>query len=178
MSRTCARAGLAVRAASDLRAMAKRATASSKLRNVVGRLSGVSDRALARIVALLGEEDEDPESLRHSIRRGVEATFDQPTPYGAIFKWLTLPNVESGAPGIKVSYICPKAFLHWLVLQSPKGFQALQQASVGRETLSLMIYNDGATCGNMLDVDQSKKMEVFYFSFLELGCPCPTVLAW
>ena len=96
------------------------------------------------------------------------------TPFGHVVKQLELPMAPKprGPIGqqVLVDYIDPPAYFFWLARERPELFRILAEtsASCGGK-FSLVIYNDGATCGNMMDVDAAKKLEVFTYSFEQLG---------
>lgn len=158
------------RDSSETAASAFRAELRRRLGSCLGEIA-VPHRALARIINQLAprslDEEAEPEVIRSLIQRNVDYTFKS-TSHGPVIKTVDLATKSGGI--MAVEYIDPPAYLAWLVSEAPRFWREL--APIARQhngLLSLIVYNDGATCGNMLDVDQAKKCEVFTFSFLELG---------
>ena len=57
-----------------------------------------------------------------------------------------------------IDYVDPAVYLNWLAKEIPGFVGVFQQ--LAEKPLSLIVYNDAATLGNMMEVDQKKKTEV------------------
>ena len=129
-------------------------------------LPGVSERALAQVLACI-----DDEASTSMVRREIATVRDEhitvATNHGQVVKTMMLPCWEDDAQVRGLKYIHPAAYLSWLCGEVPALAEVL--ASFASTVVKFVIYNDGADCGNVLAPDHTQKVELWYWSILELG---------
>lgn len=111
----------------------------------------------------LGREDAVVE--RGVWRRAARSLTD------GIGKLVALPNVEAGLPPVCFFLASIAAVLQLVVRESP-GYAALLKTTMAKnpgQCLSILLYSDEATAGNIVQVNTAKKVALWYFSILELG---------
>ncbi|CAE7383793.1 unnamed protein product [Symbiodinium sp. CCMP2456] len=137
------------------------------------RKSFVSQRALAEILELLPEEEDQPATSRATLKRKREEKLNKPTPYGPVWKELTGFTMTEGPP-LKVSYLDPLALL-WYACNQGGGFQEFVQSCAARIPCSpgrpwdLCLYVDEVSPGNQLKPLNERKLQVLYFSLKQFG---------
>lgn len=111
----------------------------------------------------LGREDAVVE--RGVWRRAARSLTD------GIGKIVALPNVEEGLPPVCFFIASIAAVLQLVVRESPGYAALLKRTMVQRpgQCLSILLYSDEATAGNIVQVNTAKKVALWYFSILELG---------
>ena len=144
------------------------AAARQRIMNCIAD-TAISKSALGRILAAFegngDSSDDEPERLH--VRREVKHRFPM-TPHGEVLQVMELPAVRAAAP-LKIDFVPAPAYLHWLGLKLPGLYDLFRTIAGGGPSVKLIIYNDGATGGNFLDVDLSKKCEVFFWSVEQFG---------
>ncbi len=111
----------------------------------------------------LGREDAVVE--RGVWRRAAKSLTD------GIGKRVALPNVEEGLPPV-CFFITSVAAVLQLVVKQSSGYAALLKETLVKnpgQCLSILLYSDEATAGNIVQVNTTKKVALWYFSILELG---------
>ena len=108
-----------------------------------------------------------------------EQRLDVDTPYGKPLKSVDLPNANPGSPPVKLHYLCPLACWSLLVVLVPSLWPVLEaMARKFQHTFKLLLYNDGATAGNVLNFDPAKAMELVYISSEEFEGRLSSIDAW
>ena len=137
------------------------------------RKSFVSQRALAEILQLLPEEEDQPATSRATLKRKRDDKMNLTTPYGPLWKELTGFTMKEGPP-LKVSYIDPLALL-WHACNQGGGFQEFLQNCAARNPCSpahpwdICLYVDEVSPGNQLKPVNERKLQVLYFSLKQFG---------
>ena len=137
------------------------------------RKSFVSQRALAEILQLLPEEEDQPATSRSTLKRKREKNLQSRTPYGPMWKELTGFSMTKGPP-LKVSYLDPLALL-WHACNQGGGFQEFLHDCAARNPCSparpwdICLYVDEVSPGNQLKPSNDRKLQVLYFSLKQFG---------
>ncbi|CAE7242186.1 unnamed protein product [Symbiodinium sp. CCMP2592] len=137
------------------------------------RKSFVSQRALAEILQLLPEEEDQPATSRATLKRKRDVKMNLATPYGPLWKELTGFTMKDGPP-LKVSYVDPLALL-WHACNQGGGFQEFLQNCAARSPCSprqpwdICLYVDEVSPGNQLKPLNERKLQVLYFSLKQFG---------
>ena len=133
----------------------------------------VSDSSLAGILKVLDDGERSSESLRQSVGRTRKKCFEADTTYGRVLKPIALPMVDSTTP---FNWVCPDPFalLNWMCENSAKFEHMLvsthaHNPSSPIDPWSCIFYDDEATPGAILKLDNKRKTWGLYFSFKELG---------
>lgn len=150
--------------------MAERPAKRYRLGGAAAR-SGVSDSALSRILDILAEEPaEAARASRRQLARRTEDSVLEATPYGPCLQPRRLP-LETGGEYTWAA-LNPFAML-WLLWSKCAGFQAAVRTAHARIPSSrkcpwnIILYNDEVAPGNLLKTDNTRKLQVFYWSFKE-----------
>ena len=110
-----------------------------------------------------------------SFSRLWDERLDMDTPHGPLLRTTSFENASPGKPDIVVEYIDPRAVWTFLAQEVPVTWQLLTSLARDRgNAVRIILYEDGATTGNLLHNDPSKSMELFYFSFAEFSDSCLT----
>ena len=110
---------------------------------------------------------------RRSIREARDAVLDDVTPYGPVYQSADVTE-SSGQPRQTLQFIHPLALLY-VLLSTCVSFSAYVERlhdarpSSVDNPWSLVLYSDEVTPGNQLSVDNKRKIQAVYFSFLEFG---------
>ena len=131
----------------------------------------VSDHAMKVLAAMfMPELDGDGEdSVPQSLTQLWEERVGKETPYGPVVKRVMLPAVRGGM--IPLYFLCPLGIWTWLAGEVPWLFVEVLAplAEAFAHVFHVILYEDGATTGNLLSHDPAKAMELFYWTFEELG---------
>ena len=105
---------------------------------------------------------------RKSVRRAAKNTvLPDITPNGSLFKRFSAPSVRG--PALHVLYADPASTLTVLAQAAPKFWAVFEKLSHLQPPLGLVIYNDGATGGNVLDAQRGREAEMVYWTAIQLG---------
>ena len=144
---------------------------SSSSRDAFAALLGKSyatDTCLKNICALMHAGESSAVEINPS--RVWETEVSMQTPHGELFKSFKLPNKTEGLPEVEIPYLDPAGSLSFLSSRVPWFYQVLKDTCGKFENaLHVIIYEDGATTGNLLAHDPAKSMELWYFTFEEFG---------
>ena len=100
----------------------------------------------------------------------AEERFNIETPYGPVLKKIDLPNKTPGRPDIPLYYVDPCAVWTLLVAEVPWLWELLVELAAScRNAFSCLLFQDGATAGNLLHFAPAKAMEMWYMSLAEFG---------
>ncbi|CAE7835026.1 unnamed protein product [Symbiodinium sp. CCMP2592] len=138
------------------------------------RKSFVSQRALAEILSIVKDEDEQHlATSRTTLKRKRERDLRMDTPYGPLWRTMTGFVMEKGKP-LTVSYLDPAALL-WAVCREGGGFAEFLEERNGlhpsapSQPWSLCLYVDEVSPGNQLKPSNERKLQVIYMSLKQLG---------
>ena len=141
----------------------------------IGRKSYVSQRALSQV---LQELKELPEPISSSSRSSVKRSRDKlaatrKTPFGLVIQKIKLKK-ENGKGEITVPYLHPAAMIAYAAEHCEPFSRFLHSRMEKIEPSyerpwSLTWYSDEVSPGNQLKHDNKRKVQVIYFSLLELG---------
>ena len=131
----------------------------------------VPDRVIARLAAVWGVAP-DARRARYELTEEATARIARPTMNGPLLRTMEVNRIGGGT--MKIEYAHPFALLAWMVSEIPQFAQVLRsmQSQIGNQTWNLLIYEDGATAGNVLKSTawaRPRALELFYWSFLEMG---------
>ena len=128
----------------------------------------ISDRSLLKLAETFGEEEE-VKSLPSKLSGLWEERLDVTTPYGPLIKCVELENAQAGKPSVKVHYVNPLGVWSYLAATVPRFWDVLTAMLAQFQSWTWILYQDGATAGNVLATDASKATEHFHLSFDEFG---------
>jgi hypothetical protein len=138
----------------------------------VAKRAGVSDSALARVLESLVEEPVPARLSRKDIAKEELDFLNTETPYGKPTHTIDLPLIGGSC---FAWHICnPFAMLWWFCRVSPSFSELVSRVhgrlpSTPQRPWNMVLYQDEVTPGNLLRVDNTRKVMVWYFSFAELG---------
>ena len=137
------------------------------------RKSFVSRRALAEILALVPDPDNEAGTSRPALKRRIQSEVRLKTPCGPLWKQLTLTAVDEGDP-LTVHYLEPAPML-WAACQHGEGFRSFllqrfdAQGCTAAAPWNIVLYADEVSPGNQLKASNERKLQVVYWSLKELG---------
>ena len=139
----------------------------------IARRAGVSDSGLARVLQTLAEEASPVSPLsRKQIAKEERDSLGERTPYGQLIQPVAVPLTN----GKEFAWhICnPFALMHFVCANCPSFAELISQrhrqhSSSPESPWRLIIYQDEVTPGNLLKVDNARKVMMFYMSFADLG---------
>eukprot|EP00959_Pyramimonas_sp_CCMP1952_P426976 8942554-Pyramimonas_sp.AAC.1 len=141
----------------------------------LGRRSHVTGAALSDILRDLQEHDLPEAYSTFSIRKARQDIVYQHTDFGPVIQPLQVHGVSDksyiDAAGLWIQH--PWAFLQ-AACKSSEHFRSLFVDMLNRNnnTVRLVMYSDEVTSGNVLSSHQFRRVEAFYWTFLEWGFPC------
>ena len=126
----------------------------------------VTSRALEQLVADIREHGLPESSSRSTLARQRSSTVHQNTPFGPILQTVEL-HLTNGTKS-KTTFQHPMAML-WINLRDSDEFFNLFKKTLdaNNSTLSICLYSDEITPGNVLKKNNDRKAWLIYWSFLE-----------
>lgn len=141
----------------------------------LGRRRFASVSALSEILKELKEHGMPENTSKSSIKRSRDAEFSDSssTPYGSIMQRMEVGCNIDGMP-LHFWYANPRATLYYFLRDCPRletflKQKLLEHPSTMAHPWSLVLYNDEVVGGNPLKHDNHRKLQAFYYSYLELG---------
>ena len=139
----------------------------------VGRKSFVSQAGIAEVLQAVREAGELPKGVsKSSVKRSRQTAIAVETPYGPLLRNWTLTTADGKQE--LVHYLDPMACL-WHALQTSEKLQAFFSRTTANSPCSLtnpwriVVYSDEVSPGNQLKPTNKRKLQSFYWSFLEFG---------
>ena len=139
----------------------------------VGRKSFVSQAGIAEVLRAVKEAGELPKGVSKSaVKRSRETAISVETPYGPLLRHWTLRTTDGQEE--QVRYLDPLACL-WQALQTSEKLQAFFSRTTANSPCSvtspwrIVVYSDEVSPGNALKPTNKRKLQSFYWSFLEFG---------
>ena len=138
----------------------------------LGRTANVAPPVLAKLLEDIGD-DIPSHCSRAAILRARQFAVDSiVTPYGPVLQHRTLATTSG--TDFKCPILDPKAMLHHLCSACPAFASSVQSASNRRPPSAIRpgriaLYSDEVVPGNVLSHDNKRKMQVIYWSFIEMG---------
>ena len=119
---------------------------------------------------------------RRDFREARDAVLDEATPYGPIYQSVDVP-IHAPRKRQHLQVIHPLAFLY-LLLSTCVNFSNYVESihaahpSSAASPWGLVLYSDEVTPGNQLAMDNKRKIQAVYFSFLEFGASLGSEDLW
>ena len=141
---------------------------SERLRGSLGQVFA-SDQALLNLQLHDVPDEAEDSTPTLNMTRVWQERLSRDTPYGSVIKQLWLLD-NSGKDTIPLFFLNPMGVLSFMAQEVPWFWDVLVAvANENENTLSIILYQDGATAGNLLHWEPAKATELFYLSFEELG---------
>ena len=155
-----------------LRMMAERVAKLRRLERFRRRLPHISASALASVLDDVDEHGVPEAHSRRHMREARDLAAEEHTPYGPLYHTVELDAIGGGRKTMRIVH--PFALL-WFAYATCATFamlidaRLLEHPATVDQPWSLVMYSDEVTPGDALAHDQTRKIQVVYFSFLELG---------
>ena len=136
------------------------------------RLPHLSQAALAAILKISKDEPLPKLARRGDIRDARNALVQTTTPFGPLHQHIPVPKVGGGCLMLEVQH--PFAMLYEMC-RSSRCYSDLVERTFAKHPSTpakpwgVCFYNDEVTAGNLLRKQNPRKLEAFYWSFLEFG---------
>ena len=127
----------------------------------------VSHNALAQILQEFSPNVSTCMQARHKVMRGMERRVNVMTPAGPVLQHVYVPGRDGGAD-IKIEWVHPVALLYLLSSAVPAFWATVKEVASNRRWHAIL-YEDGTTAGNLLNVDHEKRCACFIMDMLNLG---------
>jgi hypothetical protein len=156
----------------SLLAMSARHAKLQRLERFRRNVPYISANALAAVLDEVDREGLPEGHDRHNFASARELVANTDTPYGALHQELELDGIDGSKLPLRI--VNPFAIL-WLAFATCTAFNGLLTAKMAAKPptaenpWSLILYSDEVTPGNVLATQNLRKIQVVYFSFLELG---------
>ena len=142
------------------------------LRSELVALAGGSKTSIARVLqklqlsGMLLDDDLGSYNERKKLTQAAHAHADFDTPYGRVVQ--QMPLQRNDGTYYHWEFVHPLAFIWYLSLKCVQ-FGDMMEAALSRcgNELSLLLYGDDITPGNVLRHDEGRKVFAFYYAFLE-----------
>ena len=132
-----------------------------------GRSSHVTASALSRLLQEVRDRGLPDSCSRSSIQRDRQRILNEPTPFGSLLSSVTTRTTKGEDLVIPIQN--PYAMLHVALMRSPALNRYLLSGLQDTSTLQLVFYADEVTPGDPLVVCNRRKVQVIYWSCLNLG---------
>ena len=141
----------------------------------LGRRKFVSVAGLAEVLKEIREHGMPDATSRSAIKRARDKAFqaDVTSRYGSVIRSIEIGSNEDGEPCV-FWYVDSRACLYHMIRSSSKlerfiGYVLVKHPCTPQNPWGIIIYNDEISPGNQLLHHNPRKVQAFYYSFIEFG---------